>query len=439
MPIIMNGAFPIIGATYPRELKEYLEPRTDFMGMFELIRMQEITEEEAGEVLVYQAMLLEQQYKVTVSFGAIKEAVGLAKRHFREKLLPSSAAELLKEAIVEAERKGAHFIGIEEIVAVAEAKTNVPLHSATKVEAGELLHLEDTIHERYIDQEEAVKAVANALREYRSGIARGKGPIATFLFVGPSGVGKTELAKIVAQIQFGSESAMVRFDMTEYQDRESAHRLIGSPDGTVSGALTEAVRQKPYSLILLDEFEKAFPDILNLFLQVFDDARLTDNLSRTIDFQNTIIIATSNAHSDIINDALGRGESMTAIAEYLKKKLVDVMKPELINRFSRIVVFKDLSPKDLDKIASLALEDLQKSLKEQSITLTFGEGVTKKVAQLGYDPVFGARPLRRVIEDKIRAPLASELLKRGGEREITINIEVSGDEFAFSSNSSSQS
>src|SRR5581483_1401890 len=174
-------------------------------------------------------------------------------------------------------------------------------------------------------------------REYRRGLARPGGPIASFLFVGPTGVGKTELAKILADIQFGSEKMMARFDMTEYQDKASYARFIGSPDGQVRGALTDAVLEKPYSLVLLDEFEKAFPDILNLFLQVLDDGRLTDSLGRTVDFTNTIIIATSNAHSDIINEALTKGQSMAEIADYVKARLVDVFKPELINRFSKVI------------------------------------------------------------------------------------------------------
>ncbi len=243
-------------------------------------------------------------------------------------------------------------------------------------------------------------------------MSRKGGPIAAFLFVGPTGVGKTELAKILARVQFGSPDAMVRFDMTEYQDKQSFYRFIGSPDGKITGTLTEAILQKPYSLILLDEFEKAFPDILNLFLQVFDDGRLTDNLGRTVDFQNTIIIATSNAHSDIINDALNKGQSMTDIAEYLKRKLVDIFRPELLNRFSKVIVFKNLNPKDLEKIVVLNLKDVADTLREQGITLTFDEAVVKKLVQLGYDPAFGARPLRRVIGEKLREPLAEKILKR---------------------------
>jgi len=431
MPVIMNNAFPIIGATYPKEFKQFIEPRSDFAGAFEIIRVNEISESDAEKVLSYDGLLLEREFGVAVSFGAIKKSVVLAKKYFRSKFLPSSADELLKSALVEAKKRGEKLVGPEIVVSVAEAKVNIPIHEAKGEEAEQLLKLEETMHERLIDQEEAVKAVADALREYRSGLARPGGPIASFLFVGPTGVGKTELAKTLAKIQFGSEKAMVRFDMTEYQDKQSFYRFIGSPDGTVNGALTEAIMQKPYSLVLLDEFEKAFPDILNLFLQVFDDGRLTDNLGRTVDFQNTVIIATSNAHSDIINEAMNQGQSMTDIAEYLKKKLVDVFKPELLNRFSRIVVFKNLSPEDLEKIVRLNLGDIILLAGEQGIKLEFDEALMKQFAKWGFDPAFGARPLRRVIDEKLKAPLAQAILEKKAGKGSRIKVGLKGDELEF--------
>jgi ATP-dependent Clp protease ATP-binding subunit ClpB len=291
--------------------------------------------------------------------------------------------------------------------------------------------MEDLIHKRLVDQEEAVKAVADAIREYRSGLTRKGGPIASFLFVGPTGVGKTELAKILAELQFGSEKMMVRFDMTEYQDKQSFYRFIGSPDGSVRGALTDAVLAKPYSLVLLDEFEKAFPDILNLFLQVLDDGRLTDNLSRTVDFTNTIIIATSNAHSDIINEALSKGETMDDIAEYVKARLTDVFKPELLNRFSRTIVFKNLMPDDLSKIVALNLQELVGIMKERGIYLTFTPEALREIAKLGYDPAFGARPLRRVIDAKVRAPLSEAILGKKVAKGNRVKLIYENDKFDF--------
>jgi ATP-dependent Clp protease ATP-binding subunit ClpA len=431
MPIIKSDAFPVMGTSYPREFKQFIEPRSDFAGSFEVIQVSEISVPEAETVLAYESLILERQNRITISFAAIKRATVLAKKYFTDKFLPSSAEDLLKSALVAAEQRGEKALGPDLVTTVAEAKVHVPLHEADQGEAEKLLHMEDIVHQRLIGQEEAVTAVAEALREYRSGLARQGGPIASFLFVGPTGVGKTELAKILAGIQFGSEKMMVRFDMTEYQDKESFIRFIGSPDGKTSGALTEAVREKPYSLVLLDEFEKAFPDILNLFLQVFDDGRLTDNLGRTVDFTNTIIIATSNAHSDIINEALSKGEKMTDIADYLKTRLTDVFKPELLNRFSKIIVFHNLAPADLQKIVALNLSDLAELVKAQGIYLDFDPSAVTEIVKLGYDPAFGARPLRRMIDEKIKAPLASAMLGKTIEKGDRVRVVYENDAFSF--------
>jgi ATP-dependent Clp protease ATP-binding subunit ClpA len=431
MPVIMANNFPIVGTTYPREFKQLIEPRSDFAGVFEQIPINEISEEEAQKVLTYESVLLEDESDVTISFGAIKRAVFLAKKYMREKFLPSSAEELLKSALVDAERRGEKTLGPDRVTSVAEEKVNIPMHEAGVDEAEKLLHMEDHIHERLVDQEEAVKAVADAIREYRSGLTRRGGPIASFLFVGPTGVGKTELAKILADIHFGSEKMMVRFDMTEYQDKQSFYRFIGSPDGAVRGALTDAVLAKPYSLVLLDEFEKAYPDILNLFLQVLDDGRLTDNLSRTVDFTNTIIIATSNAHSDIINDALSKGETMADIGDYVKARLTDIFKPELLNRFSKTIVFKNLAPDDLLKIVALNLQELVDMMKERGIYLTFTAEALKQLAKLGYDPAFGARPLRRVIDEKVRAPLSQAILGKKVLKGNRVQLTYENDKFDF--------
>lgn len=412
MPIVTSNRFPIVGTSYPNEFKEYIEPRSDFVGNFETIMVNEISEADAEKLLIYESFLLERQSRIAVSFGAIKRAVVLAKKYIHDKHLPSSAEELLKSAVVDAERRGEKVVTPDRVTAVAEEKVNIPMHEAEGGEAEKLLHMEDIIHQGIVGQDEAVKAVAQALREYRSGLTRKGGPIASFLFVGPTGVGKTELAKQLAEVQFGSEKLMVRFDMTEYQDKTSFYRFIGSPDGAVRGALTDAVREKPYCLVLLDEFEKAYPDILNLFLQVLDDGRLTDNMGRVIDFTNTIVIATSNAHSDIINDALAKGQSMLEIADYLKARLTDVLKPELINRFSRIIVFRNLELSQLPQIVAINLNELTAALHAQGIMLSFSPDAVTKIAKLGYDPQFGARPLRRAIDEYIRAPLSEALLSK---------------------------
>ncbi len=432
LPAISGTDFSVIGATYTREFKQVIEPQTDFSSAFEVVRVEEVSEEEAIKILVYQSILLERQYKIVISFGAIKQAVLLAHKYFRTTLLPASAADLLKEALSNVTSKEERVVKADDVLDIAQRKVNIPLRQAKDAEAEKLLNLESFIHMRLVDQEPAVTAVAQALREYRSGLARKGGPIATFLFVGPTGVGKTELSKILASIQFGSANTMARFDMSEYQDKQSIFRFIGSPDGAVSGSLTEAILQRPYSLVLLDEFEKAHPDILNLFLQVFDDGRLTDNLGKVVDFQNTIIIATSNAHSDLIKTELEQNHAMPAIAELVKKKLTEYFKPELINRFSRIIVFKNLSPEDIKAIAQLQLKDLAKTLQEShKVDLQFDPAVIAKIAEWGYDPVFGARPLRGVIADKLRSVLAEKILKNEVVAGSRLRVVLAGDQIEF--------
>jgi ATP-dependent Clp protease ATP-binding subunit ClpC len=413
LPAFSSSAFSVIGATYPKEYKQFIEPQSDFAKAFEIIRIEEISPEEAIRLLVYDSIILEKQFRVKITFGAIKQAVLLASKYFREKLLPSSAEELLKEALSDAKEKGDKVLSADDVIDIAQRRVNIPLRQAKEAEAQKLLHMEDLIHKRLVDQDEAVKGVSRSLREYRSGLSRKGGPIASFLFVGPTGVGKTELSKILANIQFGSKEAMIRFDMSEYQDKQNIFRFIGSPDGSVSGALTETVLQKPYSLVLLDEFEKAHPDILNLFLQVFDDGRLTDSLGRIVDFQNAIIIATSNAHSNFIKESLEQGKSMAEIGDTLKKKLTEYFRPELINRFSGIIVFKNLSAEDIIEIAGILLNDLSEDLKaSQGIELVFSGEVVKKIAEWGYDPTFGARPLRGVISENVRSRLAEKILRQ---------------------------
>ncbi len=410
IPLILSNDFPTVGSTYPKEFKQFIENQGSFTDAFQFIHIEEISLADAERVLAYDSLILEDQYKVKITYGAIKKAVEIAHKYFRQKLLPSSADDLLKEALAGAAHSGDKILSAENIISVAERRVNIPLHEASGKERERLLNLEQLIHERLIDQDAAVSAVSMILREYRSGLTSGNGPIGSFLFVGPTGVGKTELAKILSRIQFGSEDAMVRFDMSEYQDKASYYRFIGSPDGEVNGALTNAILEKPYSLILLDEFEKAHPDVLNLFLQVFDDGRLTDNLGRTIDFKNTIIIATSNAESEFIKEEIDKGNTMESITEELKKRLTHYFHPELLNRLQTIV-FKNLSQEDTKKITGLMFADLAKTLQSQGIELKVTDEALENIAQLGFSPAYGARPLRGVISKEIKSPLSEMILK----------------------------
>ncbi len=434
LPLIANGQLSVIGASYPKEFRALIQSRTDFSRAFELIRVEEISEQDTIRFLVYQGVLLEWEHRIVIQLGAITRAVQLAHAYFHQHPLPASALRLLTEAFSDAVEKRQDTLTPNDIIAIAERQTNIPLHAAQEEESVALLNLEDTIHKSLVDQEYAVRAVSRALREYRSGLHSSSGPIAVFLFVGPTGVGKTELAKILANVQFGSDDFMVRFDMSEYQTRESIYRFIGSQDGTVLGTLTEAVSERPYSLILLDEFEKAHAGVLNLFLQVFDDGRLTDGLGRTVDFSNTVIVATSNALSEEIISRLQSGGAMDDdFAGDFKKRLTAVFRPELINRFTDVVVFKSLSPQDIYQIAKLHLNKLRRFLEDtQGIKLLFSEDAVRAISELGYSATFGARPLKNAISEHIRSELANLILQKKLSFGSRVNISFNGDEFVFS-------
>jgi ATP-dependent Clp protease ATP-binding subunit ClpC len=431
MPIVSSDTFPVIAATYPREFAHDIEHRSDIVNSFEVLRMEEMSVADAEELLVFDSIILEYQYKVFITFSAVRQAVVLAARFMKPKLLPASAQELLKETVIHVGRSGGNKVGAAEVVERVSAKTNVPLRAPGKEESDELLSLENSLHERIIGQEEAVHAVSSALREYRTGLSRKNGPLASFLFVGPTGVGKTELAKALAKAHFGSEDAMIRLDMSEFQNSDGLSRFLGMADGSVDGALTARVLQKPYSLILLDEFEKANPEILNLFLQVLDDGRLTDAMSRTVDFTNCIIIATSNAHASFIVEKLRAGTVEKGFNEELKTKLTEIFKPELLNRFSRVVVFHPLAPEHMQKITALALKAVSNSLQEQGITLTFPDEVVREIGRAGFDPVFGARPLRQVISDRVKAPLSEGILKGTIARGAVVEAKVKEGSIVF--------
>ncbi len=432
LPIIKSAEIPIIGETYPREFKRFIEPHSDFLDQFEVVEVGEVTKEEAKRFLVYLSLILEQEFKVFITFRAVSRAVELAYRYFKQKPLPGSAEDLLKQALARAKQEGLKKLEENTVIEVAEEQSKIPIQKAGRVETEKLLNLESIIHERLVNQDAAVKAVSQALREYRSGLSRRGGPIAAFLFVGPTGVGKTELAKILTTVMFGSKELMERFDMSEYQDKQSIFRLIGTPDSSRSGTLTEAILARPYSLILLDEFEKAHPDVLNIFLQVFDDGRLTDNLGRTVNFENTLIIATSNAHSTFIKEEIEKGRTILEISEELKKKLTEYFRPELLNRFSDIIVFRNLTVEEIYIIVGILIKEVAEVLKEtHGITLKIDPVAQRKIAELGWNPVYGARPLRQVISERIRGPLAEKILRKeiGRGNEILITFEK--DRFEF--------
>ncbi|MEJ5263294.1 MAG: ATP-dependent chaperone ClpB [Ignavibacterium sp.] len=327
-------------------------------------------------------------------------------------------------------------VDAEDIAEIVSKWTGIPVSRMLESERSKLLRLEDELHRRVVGQEEAVSAVANAIRRARSGLQDVNRPIGSFIFLGTTGVGKTELARALAEFLFDDEHAMIRIDMSEYMEKFSVSRLIGAPPGYVGyeegGQLTEAVRRRPYSVVLLDEIEKAHPDVFNILLQVLDDGRLTDNQGRTVNFKNTIIIMTSNLGSHIIQDKLDAvmeeriDEVMGELREQLHDLLRRTIRPEFLNRIDEIVLFKPLTKKEIRRIVDIQLERVQKQLSEKEITLVVSDEAKDWLAQTGYDVTYGARPLKRVIQKYLVNPLAQELLAGNFGNGDTIKVDVSG-------------
>jgi ATP-dependent Clp protease ATP-binding subunit ClpB len=301
-------------------------------------------------------------------------------------------------------------------------------------ERDKLLKMDDALHERVVGQDEAVSTVANAIRRSRAGLSDPNRPNGSFLFLGPTGVGKTELCKSLASFLFDTEEAMVRIDMSEFMEKHSVARLVGAPPGYVGyeegGYLTEAVRRKPYSVILLDEVEKAHPDVFNVLLQVLDDGRLTDGQGRTVDFRNTVIVMTSNLGSSVIQEMAGE-EHYEQMKEAVMEIVGQHFRPEFINRVDDVVVFHPLEREQIRAIADIQLEHLRKRLAERDIKLTLSDEALDLIAAEGFDPVYGARPLKRVIQREIENPLAQDILSGTFNAGDTVSIDIDGDKLVF--------
>ena len=326
-------------------------------------------------------------------------------------------------------------VGPEEIAEVVSAWTGVPVSRMIETEKAKLLLLEERLHQRLIGQDEAVTAIANAVRRSRSGLQDPNRPIGSFIFCGPTGVGKTELCKALAEVLFDDENAMVRIDMSEFMEKHTVSRLIGAPPGYVGyeegGKLTEAIRRRPYSVILLDEIEKAHRDVFNILLQVLDDGRLTDNHGHTVDFTNTIIVMTSNIGSQTIQRIAEEGGDAEAMDKAIHEALRGQFLPEFLNRVDETVVFRPLTRDDLRKIVDLQIAHLQKQLQQRELNLEVADAARIEIANLGYDPAYGARPLKRVIQQQWQNPLATELLKSTYEEGETIRIDWRNEKFTF--------
>jgi ATP-dependent Clp protease ATP-binding subunit ClpB len=329
-------------------------------------------------------------------------------------------------------------VDAEDIAEIVGKWTGIPVQRMLESDRSKLLHLEDRIHERLVDQQHAVRAVADAIRRSRAGLQDEKRPIGSFIFIGSTGVGKTELARALAEFLFNDESAMVRIDMSEYMEKFSVSRLIGAPPGYVGyeegGQLTEAVRRKPYSVVLLDEIEKAHPEVFNVLLQLLDEGRLTDSKGRTVNFKNTIVIMTSNLGSHLIHDKVqslnetNRDQLMEELRVGLLEMLRQSIRPEFLNRIDEIILFKPLTMSEIQQIVNLQLEGVRKLLAARSIVLEFSDDLREWLAKAGYDPAFGARPLKRTIQKYVVNRLSEKILAgdvADGDH-VTVNVDDRG-------------
>ncbi len=450
-PYLARGELQTIGATTIDEYRKYIEADKALERRFQPITVLPPSVEDTIKILQGIKSSYENFHNVEIPDSAIITAVKLSERYITDRNLPDKAIDLIDEASSRAKVNNKSNekakITDEDIASVVSKWTSIPVTKIGTTEAEKLKNLENILHKRVIGQDEAVKEVCKALRRSRMGLQDEKRPIGSFLFLGKTGVGKTELCKALAEAMFDNEKSLIRIDMSEYMESHSVSKLIGSPPGYVGhddgGQLTEQVRRKPYSVVLFDEIEKAHNDVLNILLQLLDDGRLTDGKGKTVNFKNTIIIMTSNIGADKLTQPLrnmgfgSKFEKSEAMRVYedQKQTMLDEMKkrlkPELINRFDGIIVFHNLSKLDMAKISTLLINNLNNRLKEKNITLKLSENALKQIVEKGSDANYGARPLKRYIQREIEDALVEKLLNKELEQGGVVNVDVDNDKFTF--------
>ncbi|MEE0914142.1 MAG: ATP-dependent Clp protease ATP-binding subunit [Ruminococcus sp.] len=502
-PSLARGDFQVIGATTLNEYRKYIEKDAALERRFQPVKVGEPTQEQAIEILKGLRDSYEAHHKVKITDEAINAAVTLSSRYIADRYLPDKAIDLIDEGaskvrlasltsppdvksledkIADYEKEKASAVNeqdferaaklrdeqkevqaqldkakkewqekqkdvsgevtAEDIAKIVSDWTGIPVVQLTKEESERLLNMEEVLHERVIGQDEAVSAIAKAIRRGRVGLKDPKRPVGSFIFLGPTGVGKTELCKALAQAMFGDENAMLRLDMSEYMEKHTVSKLIGSPPGYVGfeegGQLTEKVRRKPYSVVLFDEIEKAHPDVFNMLLQILEDGRLTDSQGRTVDFKNTVIIMTSNVGARLITEkqnSLGFVTEKEKVQENTKElvlgELKNVFRPEFLNRVDDIIVFNKLSQAEIKQIASKMLETLSKRLAKLNISITFTDEAVTAIADKGFDESYGARPLRRAIQNKIEDKLSEKMLEGSVKENSSVVCDYKDDEFVF--------
>ncbi|EKD76274.1 MAG: hypothetical protein ACD_43C00167G0002 [uncultured bacterium] len=428
MNYISQGYLKVIGTSTTKEYEKLIEPHEAFNRRFQQVKIKELAPQDAILVLEGRAPFVEGKHGVFFTYQALADCVNLTERYIKDRHLPAKALDVMIEAAILAREQAGKvtLVTKDHVAQIIAEKTNVAVTSITASESEKLLHLEKYLHECVIGQDEAIVAIAKALRRAREDVRDLTRPIASLLFMGPTGVGKTETAKAIAKVYFGDEQRMIRVDMSEYDTPESIAKLIGVSGQP--GTLTAAIRQKPFSIVLLDEIEKAHRDILNIFLQVMEDGRLTDGSGYTADFTNAMLIATSNAATAEIQKLYDQGLTPEKIQnELLENNLLKQwFTPEFINRFDHVAVFTPLTPEELLQIAELLLKKLAAAMLEKGLTLRWTPEAAVELVKLGYHPQFGARPLRRVIQDRVQDAVAQLLLRQKLSRRDVIELQAGG-------------
>jgi ATP-dependent Clp protease ATP-binding subunit ClpC len=408
---LSRGRFQLIGSTTLDEYREHIEKDSALERRLQQVYIGEPSVDETVEILAGLRGKLEEHHQVKITDEALEAAAKLSERYISDRFLPDKAIDLVDEAASRIRVEGDETpVSAAQIAAIVSQWTGIPAERMLTEERTRLTEMEDRLHQRVIDQEEGVHAIAEAVRHSRAGLSDPRRPIGTFLFLGPTGVGKTELAKALAAFLFGSDAALLRIDMSEYMERHTVARLIGSPPGYVGyeegGQLTEAVRRRPYQVVLFDEAEKAHPQVMNLLLQLLDEGRLTDGHGRTVDFRHTILILTSNVGSEFFQGDL----SETQVHEKIKEELRHAFRPEFLNRIDETIIFHPLSQETILQIVDLKAAALNARLAEQDITVSLTDEAKRVLAKAGYDPHYGARPLERAMKRLVENPLAMKIV-----------------------------
>lgn len=407
LPILQNSRLQLIFAMAPSDFQSLKSNQSTFAALLTPVVLTEPDEDSVMRVLEDTTLGLEYRHSVLITYAALREAYRLSGRYEQEIAYPGKAIQLLEESLPYADD---HIVTIESVQQAVEKTRGIKTGSAAPVEAAELLNLEEEIHKRMINQSRAVSVVASALRRTRAGVANPKRPIGSFLFLGPTGVGKTELAKSIAATYFKSESNLVRLDMSEYQQADDVKRLLAGSSSTSS--LIMSVRERPFSVVLLDEIEKAHPNVLNLLLQLLDEGQLTDADGRAASFKDCIIIVTSNAGAQEIREHIEKGEELETFESAFIDKLVssNQFKPELLNRFDEIVLFRPLNQSELAQVVNLMMQEINKALSNQKIVIELSDAAVGKIVEVGYDARLGARPMRRVLQHAVEDSVANQIL-----------------------------